>query len=64
MRINKYLASSGVASRRECDRLIQEGKVLVNGKTATLGLDVADGDEIKVNGNIVTVKKNEYYILN
>ena len=64
MRINKYLASSGVASRRECDRLIQEGKVSVNGKTATLGIDVVDGDEIKLNGNIVTVKKNEYYILN
>ncbi|MDE6868344.1 MAG: rRNA pseudouridine synthase [Clostridia bacterium] len=64
MRINKYLASSGVASRRECDRLIQEGKVTVNGKTATLGLDVAEDDEIKLNGNIVTVKKNEYYILN
>ncbi len=64
MRINKYLASSGVASRRECDRLIQEGKVSVNGKIATLGIDVVDGDEIKLNGNIVTVKKNEYYILN
>ncbi len=64
MRINKYLASSGVASRRDCDRLIQEGKVLVNGKVATLGLDVVEGDEIKFNGNIVSVKKNEYYILN
>lgn len=64
MRINKYLASSGVASRRECDRLIQEGKVTVNGKTATLGIDVVDGDEIKLNGNVVNVKKNEYYILN
>ena len=64
MRINKYLAAAGVASRRECDRLIQEGKVSVNGKTATLGIDVVDGDEIKLNGNVVTVKKNEYYILN
>ncbi len=64
MRINKYLASSGVASRRDCDRLIREGKVLVNGKIATLGLDVVEGDEIKFNGNIVSVKKNEYYILN
>ena len=64
MRINKYLASSGVASRRECDKLILEGKVSVNGKTATLGIDVSEDDEIKLNGNVVTVKKNEYYILN
>lgn len=32
MRINKYLAQCGVASRRECDRLIAEGKVTVNGR--------------------------------
>jgi 23S rRNA pseudouridine2605 synthase len=64
MRINKYLASSGMASRRECDRLILEGKVKVNGNVATLGLDVGEGDEVTVNGNIVVIKKNEYYILN
>jgi 23S rRNA pseudouridine2605 synthase len=64
MRINKFLASSGVASRRECDKLITEGKVKVNGKVATLGLDVGEGDEVMVNGNIVAIKKNEYYILN
>lgn len=64
MRINKFLAASGVASRRECDELIKDGKVLVNGKPATLGIDVGEDDEVKVNGNTVTVKKNEYYILN
>lgn len=64
MRINKFLAASGVASRRECDKLIEEGKVTVNGKTAVLGIEVGESDEVKVNGNIVTLKKNEYYILN
>lgn len=64
MRINKFLAASGVASRRECDKLIQEGKVTVNGKVAVLGLEVGETDEVAVNGNPVTVKKNEYYILN
>lgn len=64
MRINKFLAASGVASRRECDRLIEDGKVTVNGKTAVLGVEVSESDEVKVNGNIVTLKKNEYYILN
>ena len=64
MRINKFLAASGVASRRECDNLIQSGKVTVNGKTATIGMDVSEADDICVNGNRVTLKKNEYYILN
>lgn len=64
MRINKFLAASGVASRRECDKLIQEGKVTVNGKVAVLGLEVGETDEVAVNGSPVTVKKNEYYILN
>ncbi len=63
MRINKYLAQCGVASRRECDRLIAEGKVTVNGRLAGLGDDVNDGDNIKVEGRPVTVKKNEYYLL-
>ena len=64
MRINKFLAASGVASRRVCDNLIQSGNVKVNGKVATLGMDVSDADEVYVNGNRVTLKKNEYYILN
>lgn len=63
MRINKYLAQCGVASRRECDRLIAEGKVTVNGRPAGLGDNVNDGDNIKVEGRPVTVKKNEYYLL-
>lgn len=63
MRINKYLAQCGVASRRECDRLIAEGKVTVNGRPAGLGDDVNEGDNIKVDGRPVTVKKNEYYLL-
>ncbi len=64
MRINKYLAASGVASRRECDKLIQDGKVTVNGEVATLGLEIGEEDEVKVNGNTVSTKTNEYYILN
>lgn len=64
MRINKFLAAAGVASRRECDKFIAEGKVSVNGKTATLGLEVGAEDEVFLNGNKVVLKKNEYYILN
>lgn len=64
MRINKYLAACGVASRRECDRLIAEGKVTVNGKKISLGYEVADDAEVFVDGNRVVLQKNEYYILN
>ena len=64
MRINKYLAASGVASRRECDKLIQDGKVTINGKRAAIGADVKDDDEVFVNGAKVAPKKNEYYIFN
>ena len=63
MRINKYLAQCGVAGRRACDKLISEGRVSVNGKVADLGLDVEEGDSVKVDGKIVTVQKNEYFIL-
>lgn len=64
MRINKYLAACGVASRRECDNLIESGVVLINGKPASIGADVKDDDKVTVNGNSVSPKKNEYYILN
>ena len=64
MRINKYLAAAGVASRRECDKLIESGVVTVNGNIASLGLDVEADDEVRVRGNVVVLKKNEYYILN
>ncbi len=64
MRINKFLASAGVASRRECDKLITEGRVKINGKTAELGAEVGGDDEVFVNGNKVVIKKNEYYLLN
>ena len=61
MRINKYLAAAGVASRRECDNLIADGKVKINGKTAGLGVEVGESDSVTVNGLTVALKKNEYY---
>lgn len=64
MRINKFLAAAGVASRRECDKLIADGKVRVNGKIAALGLEVSESDEVFVEDRKVVIQKNEYYILN
>lgn len=63
MRINKYLAQCGVASRRDCDRIISEGRVTLNGRVCGLGDDVADGDTVKVDGKQVAIKQNEYYLL-
>lgn len=65
MRINKFLAESGVASRRASDTLIKEGAVKINGRTAKLGDEVESGDMVSVNGKLVNVvKKYDYYIMN
>lgn len=50
MRINKYLAHSGVCSRRDADKLIERGEVLVNGRIPDPGQSVDDSDEITVSG--------------
>ena len=65
MRINKFLAEQGVASRRGADEIIAEGRVLVNGKTAKAGDSVEEGDIVTLDGKILSHKvKYEYYLLN
>ncbi len=49
-RLNKFISSSGVCSRREADRFIAQGNVTVNGKRATIGMRVLPGQKVKVNG--------------
>lgn len=61
-RLNKYLASCGICSRREADRLIEEGRVLVNRQKANVGMQVSDQDTILVNGKSVH-GKNEKVVL-
>lgn len=64
MRLNHYLASCGVASRRKCDQLIIDGKVSVNKKKVTdLATFVTEFDEVAVNGKVVKLQKEKYYIL-
>lgn len=53
-RINKYLSEVGYCSRRVADRLIEEGKVKINGKVPEMGTKVEDGDEVEVEGQIIT----------
>ena len=66
MRINKFLAECGVASRRNCDQLIKDGLVTINGKVATLGTDVDElHDSVSVDGKkINAIKKYSYYMMN
>ena len=65
MRINKYLAECGVASRRRSDDLVKDGCVTVNGKVATVGSEVNDGDAIAVNGVLIKKpQKKVVYLLN
>lgn len=65
MRINKFLASCGIASRRGADELIKDGVVKINGKVCSAGDDVESTDSVTVNGKLVnTVKKFDYYIMN
>ena len=49
IRLNKYLSEAGICSRREADRLIEEGKVLVNGKKAAVGMKILGTEEIICN---------------
>lgn len=64
-RLQKVIASAGVASRRKAEQLIQEGKVSVNGKIVTeMGIKVSPEDEIKVNGKPLQKEEKVYYLLN
>ncbi|MEG1547778.1 MAG: pseudouridine synthase [Clostridia bacterium] len=53
MRLQKYMADSGIASRRKCEEYITAGMVTVNGDIATLGMSVNDGDEVRYNGKTI-----------
>ena len=65
IRLQKYLASCGISSRRKCEELILNGKVEVNGKVITeLGTKInPDTDEIKYNGKIIKNEEEKVYIV-
>ena len=61
-RLNKYIASSGLCSRRKADELIDSGAVMVNGKKVNeLGYIVQQKDKVFVNGKLIHPIKHEYY---
>ena len=64
IRINKYLSESGYCSRRAADRLIEEGKVTINGEIPELGTKVNEDDQVKVEGQIIekSTKQKKIYL--
>jgi len=65
VRLNKYIANSGVCSRRDADKLIQNGEIKVNGKTVNeLGYKIKPGDKVLYKGKVLRREKFIYILLN
>lgn len=62
MRLNKFISETGVCSRRQADQWIEAGRVRVNGQVATLGTQVAEADEVRVDGRVVGARSRAVYI--
>lgn len=58
-RINKYLSEVGFCSRRAADKLIEQGRVTINGKIPEMGTKIVDGDIVKVDGELLSKPKSE-----
>jgi len=65
-RINKYLSEVGYCSRRAADKLIEEGKVTINGIVPEMGTKIVQGDEVRVNGKLISesIEKPVYIAFN
>ncbi|BDH46974.1 pseudouridine synthase [Salmonella enterica subsp. enterica serovar Choleraesuis] len=62
-RLNKYICESGICSRRDADRFIEQGHVFINGKRASLGDRVEAGDVVKVNGRLIEARQEDDMVL-
>ncbi|MCF2497716.1 23S rRNA pseudouridine(2604) synthase RluF [Dyadobacter chenhuakuii] len=62
IRINKYISETGFCSRREADKLVEQGRVMLNGRTAVLGDKASAEDEVKIDGKPLKVRKASVYI--
>ncbi len=63
MRLQKYMADCGVASRRACEQIIQDGRVTVNGIPAVLGMSVEDGDDVRLDGKRLTPQEKRVVLM-
>lgn len=62
VRLNKFISESGMCSRREADRFIEQGQVTLNGRKAVVGDKVGAGDEVRVNGRLVAAQNKEKFV--
>ena len=62
-RINKYLSEVGYCSRRAADKLIDQGRVTINGKVPEMGTKVVEGDQVHVDGVLVSPNQEELVYL-
>ena len=62
LRINKFISEAGKASRRGADKLINERRVIINGKVAKIGDQVNPGDDVRVNGEQLRIARDHVYI--
>lgn len=58
-RINKFLSETGYCSRREADKLLEQGRITINGKVPELGTKVSPEDEIRVDGRLIREKTSQ-----
>lgn len=63
MRLQKYIAAAGVCSRREAEEYIRQGRVTVNGVTASLGSGAEEGDVVLLNGKRLSLPEEHTYVL-
>jgi 23S rRNA pseudouridine2604 synthase len=56
LRVNKYISEAGICSRREADELLLAGRVTINGETVGMGAKALDGDEVRVDGEVVVAR--------
>ena len=62
IRLNKFISDSGICSRREADKYIEQGHVFVNGKRAEVGTQVSKHDKITLNGNLIEAKEGTDFV--
>lgn len=62
VRINKYISETGYCSRREADKLVESGKVTINGVVAQLGSQAEHGDDVRIDGRRIGEHKRHVYI--
>ena len=63
IRLNKFLSEAGVCSRREADRMIEEGRITVDGRKAETGMRVRPDQEIKVGKKLISMEREEEVLL-